>query len=71
MRHAARSEWALNIRSSHPTDVLAVACVAVAECDDELDGFDAAADASEEALSATPDVVALSLVRFLRGMSQA
>ncbi len=54
-----------------PTDVLAVACVAVAECDDELDGFDAAADASEEALSATPDVVALSLVRFLRGMSQA
>ena len=54
-----------------PTDVLAVACVAVAECDDELDAFDAAADASEELVTDGSDVVTLALVRFLRGMAQA
>lgn len=62
---------AAGLCSVAPTDVLAVACVAVSECDDELDAFDAAADAVEEGVTDESDVVALSLARFLRGMAQA
>ena len=62
---------AAGLCSVAPTDVLAVACVAVSECDDELDAFDAAADSVEEGITDESDVVALALARFLRGMAQA
>ena len=56
-----------------PTDALAVACVAVSACDDEIDAFDEAADAVEESITAAglDGPVSLSLARFLRGMAQA
>lgn len=54
-----------------PTDVLAVVSVAVSSSDDELDAFDDAADAAEEATSGTDDPVSLSVARFLRGLAQA
>ena len=54
-----------------PTDVLAVVSVAVSSSDDELDAFDDAADAAEEATSGTGDPVSLSVARFLRGLAQA
>lgn len=54
-----------------PTDALAVACVSVSSCADELDAFDEAADAVEEAVSGTGDPVSIALARFLRGMTQA
>ena len=54
-----------------PTDVLAVVSVAVSSCDDELDAFDEAADAAEEATAGTGDPVSLSVARFLRGLAQA
>lgn len=54
-----------------PTDTLAVACVAVSSCDDELDAFDEVADSVEEAVANDPDVVSLALSRFLRGLAQA
>lgn len=54
-----------------PTDVLAVVSVAVSSSDDELDAFDDAADAAEEATSGTNDPVSLSVARFLRGLAQA
>ena len=54
-----------------PTDVLAVVSVAVSSCDDELDAFDEAADAAEEATAGTGDPVSLSVARFPRGLAQA
>ena len=52
-------------------DVLVAVCEAADASEDDLEVFDDAADAAEEAADGSTSVAAVSLARFLRGLAQA
>ena len=70
-----RDEVARTLDAGHgdaaALDVLVATCEAVDASEDDLEVFDDAADAAEEAAGASTSVAAVSLARFLRGLAQA